>query len=444
MVSFQLHKVLTDFKGSHKLLTTHATPSNTKLKMSQSISSPRSSEAHTLSCVSCRQRKVKCAKVYPCPHCVRGGLECIFPARKKDRAPRRNKNTELLSRLAKLEAIVVGRRQGQGHAVESTAAAVADSLAPTSTTDAATQAHRGVQVEPDPLTSAIVPPPPPRSREDPAAKYVSGEFWANLATEVEGIKTVLEQPSESEEESEDDGGGGGARAGGQSSYHSPASHVVSQAMFGNVQFANATGPLLHPRPDMIKKLRDIYFQNADMLIKILHRPTIEKEFDLFIVNPEDNLPSKSLEAVFCAVYFAAITTLSPEQCWAQLGEDRAVLVAQYRQGVEVALARADYLNNTSLECLQALTLYNVSNLVPHTHIRVLLTPPARPFSASITNPAPHGPSSLWSTASPSPTTSTATAPAPPLPPTKPSSAAASGQPWWCSTCAPPKTVERSP
>lgn len=330
---------------------------------------PASGETHALSCSNCRQRKIKCLKVYPCPHCVRGGLECIFPARKKDRAPRRNKNSELLNRLAKLEAIV-GRVDPSASLVaaagaggEATAAAAAATTIAQASAVVQQQQQRRVEVESECRNpQKVCPQAQPSSKDDPAAKYVSGEFWANLSSEVEGIKTVLEQPSESEDESDTDGeeGAMSPESGRQTSYNSPSSNLVSAAILGNPQFVNVTVPLRHPPPERMKRLRDIYFRNVDMLIKILHRPTIEKEFDLFIVNPEDNLPSKSMEALFFAIYFAAITSLNPERCRSQLGEDRAVLFTQYRHAVELALARADYLNNSSLECLQALTLYDVS------------------------------------------------------------------------------------
>lgn len=323
----------------------------------------RPGEIHALSCSNCRQRKIKCLKVYPCPHCVRGGLECIFPARKRDRAPRRNKNSELLNRLAKLEAIV-----GQ---VDPAAAALAATGSDESTTTISQaspvvqqqqQQQQRLQVQLDYRNSQKVSPrAQPSSKDDPTAKYVSGEFWANLSHEVEGIKTVLEQPSETEGESDtgDEQDTISSGSGRQGSYSSPSSNLVSAAIFGNPQTAKMNDRPLHPPPERIKKLRDVYFRNVDMLIKILHRPTIEKEFDLFIVNSEDNLPSKSMEALFFAMYFAAVTSLSPERCRSLLGEDRTFLLAQYRQTVELALARADFLNNTSLECLQALTLYDV-------------------------------------------------------------------------------------
>lgn len=311
-----------------------------------------------MSCSNCRQRKIKCLKVYPCPHCVRGGLECIFPARKKDRAPRRNKNSELLNRLAKLEAIV-GQVDPAAAAVAGTGEA-AVTIATASAVVQQQQQQRSEFQSDSRNPQKVCPQVQPISKNDPAAKYVSGEFWANLSTEVEGIKTVLEQPSEAEDESDTDGDDHtlSPKSGRQASYSNSSSNLVSAAIFGNPQSANATVPLRHPPPERIKKLRDLYFRNVDMLIKILHRPTIEKEFDLFIVNPEDNSPSQSKEALYFAMYFAAITSLSPERCQSQLGEDRAVLSAQYRQAVELALARADYLNNTSLECLQALTIYS--------------------------------------------------------------------------------------
>lgn len=344
-------------------------------------------QVHALSCVNCRQRKVKCAKTYPCPHCVRGGLECVFPSRKKDRAPRRNKNHELLSRLAKLEAIVgqadptatVGPAVGgsapaaSGAAITTAGAAAATSAsAPAAPSTTANQAP-GPASAPTfftPLQQQQLDPRNPQercpysqpvSKDDPAAKYVSGEFWANLSREVEGIKAALDQPSESEDEHDDDEQAFmSPESVGQSIDYqtSPAAFTFSAAIFGNPGAVEGV-PLRHPRPDRIKTLRLLYFRNVDPLLKILHRPTIEKMFDIFIVNPEDHPLSKPFEALFFAIYFAAVASLSPENCHAFLGEDRAILSARYRHAVEVALAKAEYLSSSSLETLQALVLYDV-------------------------------------------------------------------------------------
>ncbi|PSR94192.1 fungal-specific transcription factor domain-domain-containing protein [Coniella lustricola] len=332
-----------------------------------SAGTPQADQVHALSCVNCRQRKVKCAKVHPCPQCVRAGLDCVFPARKKDRAPRRNKNHELLNRLAKLEAIV--GQVGTG----------SESIATTAAAGAAV-----AQDSPQHLPSSApcrnpnkrCPAAEPTSRDDPAAKYVSGEFWANLSAEVEGIKAALEVPSDSEGEVDDgDGDGDGAHSSlspsasvSQNHYHSPGNYVVSPAMLGSVHTVHITGKLQHPSPDITKKLLHVYFRNVDSLLKILHRPTIEAKFDMFMINPDENPPSPPIEALWFAMYFAAITSMRPESCIESLGQERAQLVTQYGQSVEVALARADYLNNTAIECLQALTIYDAC-LRSHTRSR---------------------------------------------------------------------------
>lgn len=331
-------------------------PSSSSSSPQAARPAPKAGTVHALSCINCRQRKIRCSKTWPCPHCTRSGLECVFPSRKKSRAPRRNNNHELLHRLARLEAIVVG--QADQDLPPSAAGVVGSSLSSSSSSTC-----RRTDVAPAPAQ--------PVSRGDPAAKYVSGEFWANLSSEVEGIKAALEQPSDDDDDDDDDeeedGDGGhdeaspAASMAARGSRGNPNHHVTSHAIFGNVQAAGTgEGLLLHPAPEKMTRLCETYFRNVDPLIKILHRPTVKVMFNGFMSRPVDNPLSRTAEALFFAMYFAAVTSLQPERCKELLGEDRGQLAVRYRQAAEYALARADYLNSTSLETLQALTLYSVS------------------------------------------------------------------------------------
>ncbi|UPL02827.1 hypothetical protein LCI18_013761 [Fusarium solani-melongenae] len=63
------------------------------------------------------------------------------------------------------------------------------------------------------------------------------------------------------------------------------------------------------------------------------------------------------------MYFSAVTSLSPEACLTHLGEDRAVLVERYKNNVERALNKADFLNSIDLKTLQALVVYVANNPV---------------------------------------------------------------------------------
>ncbi|KAG6367968.1 hypothetical protein INS49_002168 [Diaporthe citri] len=197
------------------------------------------------------------------------------------------------------------------------------------------------------------PTPQPVSRDDPAAKYVSGEFWANLSREVEGIKATLEQPSDDEDDDEGENDGPSP----ESQYQGSLNYNISPpVVLGN---ASALAALSHPPPARMRTLCDVYFRNVDPLMKILHRPTVEKTFDLYIMNPADHPLSRTTEALSFAMYFGAVTSMQPDSCVKQLGDDRRVLSVQYKQAVEHALARADYLNSTSLETLQAFMIYSI-------------------------------------------------------------------------------------
>lgn len=320
-------------------------------------------EVHALSCVNCRQRKVKCSKTYPCPHCLRGGLECIFPSRKKDRRPRTNKNHELLNRLAKLEAIV-----GQ---VDPDSISLNPSHPPVDAAPSSSTAEDVDKVVAQPTISPAqrvaeselrnpqkrCPTAQPVSKDDPAAKYVSGEFWANLSREVEGIKATLEQPSDEDDDDDGETDGPSPESQYQGSYSSLTHGMSPPAILGNASLAEV---LPHPPPARMRRLCDIYFRSVDPLMKIVHKPTIEKTLNLFMVNPADHPLSRTTEALFFAIYFAAVTSVQPDSCMRQLGEERRLLAVQYKQAVEHALARADYLNSTSLESLQAFMIYSVS------------------------------------------------------------------------------------
>ncbi len=78
---------------------------------------PRQSAEYRVTCVNCRQRKVKCSRTHPCVACDRSGLSCTFPDRA--RLPRGRKrgskatNGEILKRLNKLEELLAQSKNSQ-------------------------------------------------------------------------------------------------------------------------------------------------------------------------------------------------------------------------------------------------------------------------------------------------------------------------------------------
>jgi hypothetical protein len=84
-----------------------------------------------------------------------------------------------------------------------------------------------------------------------------------------------------------------------------------------------------------------------------------------------------LEALKFAIYYAAATTLNAEQCIKQLGEEKSTLLIRYRSSIELALARADFVNTLELSTLQALVIFLVSS--PATGLII----PYQPLNASL-------------------------------------------------------------
>ena len=112
---------------------------------------------------------------------------------------------------------------------------------------------------------------------------------------------------------------------------------------------------LHPSPETIFALWQVYLENVDPLVKLFHTPSVQKQVLRASYNPRNSSPA--LQALMFSVYYAAtLSTRSPKQ-QTDLEEDRSVLLGRYRFGVEQALARAGFLSAQDLTVLQAFVLY---------------------------------------------------------------------------------------
>ncbi|ORY57156.1 fungal-specific transcription factor domain-containing protein [Pseudomassariella vexata] len=324
------------------------------------MESPSNSSVHNrakpknkLSCTVCRNRKIRCDRTYPCAHCVRSGAECVFPVRKRMQRPKKTKNSELLSRLSRLEAIV-GRVDPDALSEVN----LSDLKTPVSHVPVQSPGrpliHPFLEGNETPLEAAAAAAPQavcgPQT-DAHTSKYLSGHFWANLCNEVGGLRHALEEPSGSDSDDDSEDG----------TPDSAADQMLAPQSFSSgfqgllaSRTSSSTGELIHPSPDQIRSLATIYFSNVDPILKILHKPTALEMAGAAI----DSL-NKSQEALLFAIYFGAVVSLPSSTNTARLGLEHAlpVLCAKYQLAVERALAAADYLNNPDLECLQALVIY---------------------------------------------------------------------------------------
>jgi len=114
----------------------------------------------------------------------------------------------------------------------------------------------------------------------------------------------------------------------------------------------------HPPKSQIPLYWELYMENVNPLIRLLHGPTTGK----LLMKAAENLDnlSKGTEALVFAIYLATVTSASPEQCQSLLQQDKDIAIQRYRFATEQALARASFLQTQEVIVLQAFTLFLIS------------------------------------------------------------------------------------
>ncbi len=114
---------------------------------------------------------------------------------------------------------------------------------------------------------------------------------------------------------------------------------------------------LHPLPSQIPYMWQVFQENVDPLIKVLHIPTMNKLIRQ-IRHSLDSLTPPT-EALMFAIYYAATISLDDDEVKTNFMAEKSVLVGQYRFAVEQALARAEFLTSSDMTTLQAFLLFLV-------------------------------------------------------------------------------------
>lgn len=294
------------------------------------------------SCVTCRKRKVRCDKRDPCSNCVKANIDCVFPPPgRAPRKPRRPQDAELLKRLRRLESVVdsLGAQvddEGSSHAADhnpdrsnTIEGANLDDLSPTGPT-------RRTSLEYG-LGRLLI--------KEGRSRYVSNDFWLSLGEEIAEIRNALDSPSSDEEDPP-------SRENANDPANTDAHHQGFVLGYSSLMYDMSQ---LHPSPSQIFILWEIFKENADPVLKILHVPTVKNVIMKAAVSSTGL--SKASEALFFSICFASVVSMSDDQCNQLLGDDKDKLMRKYRFAVEQGLARASFLNSSNLMVLQAFVMF---------------------------------------------------------------------------------------
>ncbi|KAI5865687.1 fungal-specific transcription factor domain-containing protein [Durotheca rogersii] len=345
------------------------------------------------SCVTCRRRKVRCDKFMPCGNCRKAQIQCVFPA--PGRAPRRprakdpnappkqtsEREMELMKRLRKLEGIVEDL-SGQIEIETARHPSLSGGASPeTSIPDTTLEKERRRQngtVYSENLPGGYPPADQSKARraqtgdsaqpahnvtgqvsrsfgrlvlnEKGKTRYVSSAFWSKINDEINLLRTETEMLSDEDSEVSDDDGSPAAF--NPYSYQTDHHGFVLGYSSSNVDLRK-----LHPLPSQIPFIWQVYQENVDPLVKILHVPSMNKIIRELRSNMNDISPG--IEALMFAIYYASITSMEEEEVKVNFGAEKAHLINKYRFATEQALAKANFLVTSELVVVQAFTLFLV-------------------------------------------------------------------------------------
>lgn len=147
-------------------------------------------KAKSLSCGTCRERKVRCDKNQPCSTCQRAKVPCIFPSAKrlprKRQGERKKTNEKLLQRLNRLEALVekagLDEKDGQPVKKEKQSPDLSNHSSPGKLSNGDVAQKRRERSETS--QSSGSQPYGKSALEGEMSRYLGSNFWASLTDEV--------------------------------------------------------------------------------------------------------------------------------------------------------------------------------------------------------------------------------------------------------------------
>ncbi|KAH8882003.1 hypothetical protein GQ53DRAFT_886358 [Thozetella sp. PMI_491] len=281
-----------------------------------------------LSCELCRDRKVKCDKLDPCTNCMSAGVACV-PVQRL-RLPRGRHvhhsaavDQDLKRRIRRLEALISDASPAGDSPTES--------IHIEGTSRYFTSVGRsGPQAPSGPHNRALL-----LERPD--------DFWVDLAQEV---RVFLQEPEPTDPSRE-------GRELGILGLSILSGHAITSPSLNYAQSAASSDSWLE------SGLCQVYLQQVDPIIKILHRPSLEKLMlhdGSYLGYPDAHA---SLAALKAAVMYSAAGSMTEDRCQALFAIDKPTLMNGCRARCEAAIERSGLLTTRDITVLQAFVLYLV-------------------------------------------------------------------------------------
>ncbi|KAI1388153.1 putative C6 transcription factor [Hypoxylon trugodes] len=280
------------------------------------------------SCLLCRQRKIKCDRHNPCSNCVKSEKQCSFVPPVRGKRKRTKPHREgLHAKLKRYEDLL----RSYGAKIEPS-----DDF---DNSNSETTSQPDIDIEEDGETRSstqsdpfgIEGTKPKLITKEGTSRYFESALWSSLGDPQHPETTAIDDMDE-------------INAHESALFFEPDHDPRSESLES-----------LHPPFEVVEKLKDIYVDRVDPLIKILHIPTFWTALTNGLQHLQ-NIP-RSLEAAIFAFYLSAITTMNEQECQSSFGIEASLAHSRYRIATRQALENARLLSTSSPMTLQAYSLF---------------------------------------------------------------------------------------
>jgi hypothetical protein len=310
------------------------------MDVSNDAGPPESSlSTYDIPCVLCRRRRVRCSKTLPCQNCDKAGVACSYDDPERTiRRPARH--AELSDRLARLEMLVKKSAITQDKQSSSVDVTSTDTLQKTaqSMESLVLQLQQELKKSADGSLSKL-------TFVEGRSAYIQAGFWAGMYEEVSfnparrrctdlakiaSLKYMIEDDSTSE-----------------SAFYFPFIPAPDYQ------------PISPPKEQSDVFLR-VFSENVSPFVRVLHGPRLTFEVNDF---RKGKLPDAHIFECQLFVLFAlAIITLKPEECIAEFGQEKSVLIKSFKHAAEHGLAHLQIASTHKIRTLQVYLLYIVCQM----------------------------------------------------------------------------------
>ena len=322
------------------------------------------------SCLECRRRKLKCDKLHPCTNCNKFSRDCNFLAPALDSVSQQRLN-DIKDKMGSLEKVleddVVRRSQKDSKPQKDRRTSIDLPGEASSSDDDGPIPDDEKGLEPTPL--AVVD----ASYEDDAnddvldlgvrigkmrmTERLGGFFRPKMSEELDFTlkDTSMDQRTANEKMS-----GMPQLPDDAHDFLEPGPTYIPPGtglIFGDVGRRRNLVEYL-PTKEVADMLITTYHENVHFLARVVHWPSFQLQYDNFWISILSGLePPPSQQAIVLAIMFNAVASMEEEALTAIFGRPKSKVIANFQQGTEVALSKAQVLRTTKIETVQAFVAY---------------------------------------------------------------------------------------